>query len=455
MGAMSNAETSTPSSRQDGLAVVGIVLSLLAVVGAVVGVGLGIRAVDEAGNGGTGVAAAAALTSSVSLTEFAVTPDHLTVAAGGSVELVNDGAVVHNLAVEGHDLVSADIAGGERTTFDLSGLEPGDYDVYCAIAGHREAGMTGTLTVTDGEGAGTASGGGGHGSMTWEEMDAVMHERTAAFPAETEGVGAQELAPTVLPDGTKQFELTASVFDWEVEPGKVVEAWGYNGQTPGPTIRVDVGDTVRVIVHNELAESTAVHFHGMFTPNDMDGVPDITQEPIRPGESFTYEFVAREAQVGMYHSHHNAHVQVTNGLLGAFYVGEMPLPEGVPTPAIDMPMVLNDAGTIGLSLNGKSFPATAPVVAKQGDWIKVDYMNEGIQIHPMHLHGMPQMVIAKDGWPLPEPVMMDTVNVAPGERFTVLIHATEPGAWAWHCHILTHAEGSQGMFGMVTALVVQ
>jgi FtsP/CotA-like multicopper oxidase with cupredoxin domain len=159
--------------------------------------------------------------------------------------------------------------------------------------------------------------------------------------------------------------------------------------------------------------------------------------------------------VGMYHSHHNAQVQVPNGLLGAIYIGKMPLPAGVPTPAVDMPLIVNDAGTIGYSLNGKSFPATAPFVVKRGEWVKIDYMNEGMQVHPMHLHGMPQLVIAKDGRPLPDPHLEDTVTVAPGERFTVLVHATEPGTWAWHCHILNHAEPSDGMFGMVTALVVQ
>ena len=117
-------------------------------------------------------------------------------------------------------------------------------------------------------------------------------------------------------------------------------------------------------------------------------------------------------------------------------------------------MILNDAGTIGYSLNGKSFPATAPYVAEFGDWIKIDYMNEGLQVHPMHLHGMPQLVIAKDGYPRP-PVLEDTVLVAPGERIDVIVDATEPGGWAFHCHILTHAEAEDGMFGMVTALVVE
>jgi len=241
----------------------------------------------------------------------------------------------------------------------------------------------------------------------------------------------------------------------KLEPGKVVQAWGYNKQVPGPTIRVDVGDKVAIVVHNELPEYTALHPHGFIVPNAMDGVPDITQPAIKPGESFTYTFTVREPMVGMYHSHFDAQVQVPNGLLGAFYAGHMPLPAGTPSPVVDAPMVLNDAGVIGFSLNGKSFPATEPFVAKVGDWIKVDYMNEGVQIHPMHLHGMPQLVIAKDGHPLATPQLEDTVTVAPGERVSVLIHATEAGTWAWHCHILNHAEREDGMFGMVTALVVK
>jgi FtsP/CotA-like multicopper oxidase with cupredoxin domain len=115
--------------------------------------------------------------------------------------------------------------------------------------------------------------------------------------------------------------------------------------------------------------------------------------------------------------------------------------------------VLNDAG-IGISINGKSFPATQPILAKKGDKIRIRYMNEGLQIHPMHLHGMYQTVYAKDGVPLPIPYLADTVTIAPGERYDVLVDCQEPGAWAFHCHILTHAESSTGMFGMVTALVI-
>lgn len=290
--------------------------------------------------------------------------------------------------------------------------------------------------------------------IDFEHMDAMMRERTKAFPAKTKGLGGQPLAPRVLADGTKEFRLTTKIVKWEVEPGKVVDAWTYNGVVPGPTISVEVGEKVRVVVTNELPESTAVHFHGIRVPNSQDGVPDITQDPIKPGKTFTYAFTAERAAVGMYHSHHDAQTQVPNGLAGAFLIGEMPVPKGVRVSQV-LPMMLNDAGAIGLSLNGKSFPATAPIVAKQDEWIVVHYLNEGMGVHPMHLHGLDQLVIAKDGYPLPEPYLADTVLVSPGERYTVLVKADLPGVWAWHCHILSHAENETGMFGMVTAMVVE
>ena len=434
--------------RQDGLAVVGAFLGALALLASVFAVGLAMRAEDD--DGGDGPATAGSV--EVTLAEFSIEPETIEASTGSSIRVTNAGSVEHNLAVKGTDLVSETIAGGASTSLDVSSLEPGDYTVICAIPGHESAGMVGTLRLGSSSGSQVA-----HqvSSMSWEEMDEVMKARTAAFPAKTSATGATELAPRVLADGTKEFTLTASVFDWETEPGKTVEAWGYNEQVPGPTLRVGVGEKVRIVVRNELPESTALHAHGMILPNAMDGVPDITQPPIHPGEEFVYEWVTREPMVGMYHSHHNAAKQVTNGLLGAFYVGEMPLPAGVPEPVLDVPMVLNDAGAIGYSLNGKSFPATAPYAVQPGEWIKVDYMNEGLQIHPMHLHGMPQLVIAKDGYPLANPSTEDVVTVAPGERYTVLVHATEPGAWVWHCHILPHAENDQGMIGMVTALIVQ
>ena len=174
-----------------------------------------------------------------------------------------------------------------------------------------------------------------------------------------------ELAPTVLADGTKEFDLVAEIVDWEVEPGKIVKAWAYNGTVPGPTIRVNEGDKVRIKLTNKLPESTSLHPHGCSVPNAMDGFDPLTQEPIKPGETFTYEWVAKGPKVCMYHSHHDAQVQVPNGLVGALYIGQLNLPAGTKVDH-EVTMVLNDAGTIGLSLNGRSFPATQGYVVKAG-----------------------------------------------------------------------------------------
>jgi FtsP/CotA-like multicopper oxidase with cupredoxin domain len=293
-------------------------------------------------------------------------------------------------------------------------------------------------------------------SLSADEMDAFHEAGVSAFPAETRGKGNQPLEFEMDGD-VKVFRLTCDIVpDWEFDVGKTVEAWTYNGVVPGPEIRVTEGDRVRIHVKNNLNESTAVHWHGLVLPNDQDGVPFVTQPPIKPGEEYTYEFTAAEGNAGthMYHSHNNSAKQVTMGLLGAFTI----LPKDPSTrPSYDKEflMILNDGPIGGYSINGKSFPATEPLVAKKGERIMVRYYNEGLMIHPMHLHGMPQLVIAQDGWLLPQPYMCDTLNIAPGQRFEVLIDCTEVGLWAFHCHILSHAEGDHGMFGMVTVLIVE
>lgn len=460
-------------NRQDREAVgVGIaIFTLVALCFSVVALVVAAQA-DE--GGGTPAGAV-----QVSLGEFFIQPAEITAPVDGTLAVTNGGTSVHNLAVEGADKVTKDLNSGEADTLDLGGLEAGAYTVFCAIPGHREAGMLGTLSVG---GGGTADG--THDAHAAEEavlreqndtadetqrkpVDAYVKQLTDG--ANTEGVGNQPLEPKVLPDGTKEFELTASIIDWEVEPGKTVRAWAYNEQVPGPWIKVNVGDKVRVVFNNELPQSSAIHFHGIETPMAMDGVPFVTQDPVKPGDTFVYEFVADEPQQGMYHSHHHAEHQVPDGMLGVFQVGEVPVPDGFGMGPVtqEVPLVLNDAGVIGLSLNGKSFPATAPVMAKVGETVAIYYHNEGLQVHPMHLHGVPQLVVAKDGIPLAQPYWVDTLNVAPGERYSVLVKPearhlgpvdangqATPGIWAYHCHILTHAETEAGMRWMVTTFIV-
>jgi FtsP/CotA-like multicopper oxidase with cupredoxin domain len=291
--------------------------------------------------------------------------------------------------------------------------------------------------------------------MTADEMDAMHEAGVKAFPAPTAGLGGQPLEP-IMDGDVKVFNLKAQAVSWEYQPGKFADAYGYNGVLPGPEIRVTEGDKVRFIVTNELPESTAVHWHGVMVPNAMDGVPFITQPPIKPGASFIYEFQIREGNAGthMYHSHHNSTEQVGKGLLGAFII-EPKDPSTRPAYDIEYTIVLNDGPIGGYSLNGKSFPATQPFTAKLGQRILWRFINEGQMIHPMHLHGMPMTVVAEDGYVLAQPFKRDTVLVDPGARIEAITEATELGVWAFHCHILSHAETAQGMFGMVTVLIVE
>ena len=289
----------------------------------------------------------------------------------------------------------------------------------------------------------------------WEAMD---HHHEQGIRTFLENMGQDENfwrkpLDYTLDGDTKVFELTCTNVQWETEPGKVFPAFAYNGMIPGPEIRVTEGDRVRILVTNEMNQSTAVHWHGVDVPNDQDGVPFITQPPIKPGETYTYEFVAANAGSHMYHSHHNSLEQVVGGLLGAFII-EPRSQRDEPVVDHDYTLILNDT-FLGFTLNGKSFPYTQPLTAKLGERIRIRFMNEGLMDHPMHLHGMPMRVIAKDGYNLPAPYLCDTVSVSPGERYDVLVEARAPGIWAFHCHVLSHAETRSGMFGMVTVLVIE
>ena len=379
----------------------------------------------------------------VALKELKIEPAVLQADAGApiSITVTNEGTTDHNFGVVGHG--KSDMLGpGESTVLELGSLEPGTYETICEVPGHAEGGMKGQLVV------GGSSGGPATHAMSSDEMDAAYMRSLKAFPAKTDGLGGRPMTPTIV-GGVKVFELTAAETRWEVSPGDVRDAMAYNGQVPGPEIRVQEDDKVRVVLQNDLNESTSIHFHGVNVPNSADGVAGITEDITKPGDSVTYEFTAENSGSHMYHSHMNGAVQIPMGLLGAFIV------EGENEPAVDVDqtMVIND-GPLGFTLNGKSFPATQPIAAKPGQTVRIRYMNEGLQGHPMHLHGMEQTVITKDGWELPAPYKADTLWVAPGERYDVLVEA-RPGVWAFHCHILSHAEGPSGMFGMVTALAVQ
>lgn len=444
---------------------------MMGIIGAGIAAALTILAIgfvanDDDGEGGS----AGGETPTAELSEFAI-DGNLTVPEGGALDVQNVGSQIHNLMVEDGPK-TADLAAGEGETLALDELGEGEYVVFCGIAGHRDAGMESTLVVggsTEEHSAESHS----DPNTDWEALDQQMLDSFTPFVEAlesgepvTEGMGGQPIEPVMDPDGYKRFDITAEIGEWEVEPGKVVEAWMYNGQVPGPTIRANIGDKIRVRYINKLPMGSDLHLHGIEKPNEFDGVAPLTQDLVPSGESFDYEFTADEPQIGMFHPHAHGYVGIPNGLWGAMVIGEDELiPRGRTVSGVQIPadlepvmrgvMTLNDAGTIGLSLNGKSFPATEGYVFNQGDWATFHYYNEGLQSHPMHLHEFDQLVYARDGIPLDQPYWADTINIAPGERYSVLFQTDKPGAWVWHCHILNHAERESGMFGMVTAVVVQ
>ena len=271
------------------------------------------------------------------------------------------------------------------------------------------------------------------------------------------------LTPTMDGD-VKVFELTIDEFEQKIDEKMApVAAVGYNKAWPGPTIRATEGDKLRVTFTNNLKETTGVHFHGIeFDSFFMDGVPFVTQLPITPGESFTYEFTAKPAGSMMYHSHHNATDQVGRGLLAAFIID--PKDDKDPKKAYEKKYgvgydreytwISNDT-LGGFTINGHGFPATVPVLAAVGENVLIRFMNEGIMMHPWHSHGYRMKVVARDGAPLGTAAFeCDTLGVNPGERWDAVISADRPGIWAFHCHILPHVEGLDGMFGMVSTLMV-
>ncbi len=449
----------------------GMTALLIALVAALLVIGVIGLLDDDGGDASASGGGAASTTIDVTLSEFKI--DGTLTAEAGDVNLsvANAGTQQHNLVVEELGTETPLLNAGDSAELALGTLDAGNYTVFCSVPGHRDSGMESTLVVGSPESTGEAASGGVHGAghdpnaYDAEAMDKIMMDSMKAFPVDQDVRGNQILEPKILADGTKEFELTASIIKWEVRPGEIVDAWAYNGQVPGPVLKTNVGDKVKVIFNNDTPLGSDIHWHGLTIPNNMDGVSPYTQEPVSSGDSFIYEFTVDTPTIAMYHAHMHSQISVPNGMFGAFLVGDNPIPYGqtisgitIPedvVPTVEIPMVLNDAGVIGLTLNGKSFPATEPMVLETGQWASVHYFNEGLTAHPMHLHGFPQLVYAKDGIPLDQPYWADTINIAPGERYSVLFQGTVPGVWVWHCHILTHVESETGLFGMATAVIVQ
>jgi len=259
--------------------------------------------------------------------------------------------------------------------------------------------------------------------------------------------------PWTSKDGVKEFRLTAEPVKREFAKGMTVNAWGYNGSTPGPTIEAVEGDRVRFFVTNKLPERTSVHWHGILLPNGMDGVSGLNQPHIEPGETYVYEFTLKQNGTFMYHPHSDEMVQMALGMMGFFVIhpkvpetpkvdrqfvvmlGEWYVAPGTATPN---PNVMTDFNLF--TFNSRVWPGTDPWVVKKGERVRFSFGNLTMDSHPIHVHGYTFEEVGTDGGPVPRSARRPetTVNVPVGSTRTVELVANVEGDWSFHCHKSHH-----------------
>lgn len=257
--------------------------------------------------------------------------------------------------------------------------------------------------------------------------------------------------PWTIVDGVKEFRLTAEHLKREFLPDVWIDVGGYNGSMPGPTIEAVEGDKVRVIVHNKLPESTVVHWHGLEVPIAQDGVPGVTQDPILPGGSYTYEFTLRQNGTFFYHSH--GAMQEGMGMVGLFIIH----PRSVHNPPVDRDIALviqewailpgaSIPNTMSMefnvfTINGRAAPYITPLVIKQGERVRIRMVNlSPIDHHPMHLHGQTFWITGTEAGRIPETAWIPSNNVLVGvaQARDIEFMAENPGDWVLHCHMFHH-----------------
>ena len=256
--------------------------------------------------------------------------------------------------------------------------------------------------------------------------------------------------PFKLIDGVKEFHLIAEVVRTEFAPGRPVDAWGFNGSVPGPTIEINQGDHVRVVFDNHLPEMTAIHWHGFEVPMEMDGSVGLGQDPVPPGGRYVYEFTLNQAGTFFYHSHFA--MQEMMGMLGMFIMH----PKEPFTPAVDRDFGIviqewallpnnNVPNTLSmefnwLTFNGKSGPATTPMLVKQGERVRIRLINLGMDHHPIHLHGFQFSVTGTEAGRTPQHLWYDqnTVLVGVAQARDIEFDAKYVGDWMLHCHLPHH-----------------
>jgi FtsP/CotA-like multicopper oxidase with cupredoxin domain len=257
----------------------------------------------------------------------------------------------------------------------------------------------------------------------------------------------------------KEFHLVAEPVVREIAPGMKANLWGYNGQSPGPTIEAVEGDKVRIFVTNRLPEHTTVHWHGQRLPNGMDGMGGLTQPHIKPGQTYVYEFELRRSGTFMYHPHSDEMVQMAMGMMGFFVVhprqaAAQPanrdfvflLASYLIDPGSYVPRV-NEMLDFNLwTMNSRAFPGIDPMVVRKGDRVRIRIGNLTMTNHPMHLHGHDFEVTCTDGGWVPRDARWPevTVDVGVGQMRAIEFIAESEGDWAFHCHKSHHTMNAMG-----------
>jgi FtsP/CotA-like multicopper oxidase with cupredoxin domain len=267
--------------------------------------------------------------------------------------------------------------------------------------------------------------------------------------------------PWRMNQGVKEFHLVAEPVVREMAPGFKAHLWGYNGQSPGPTIEVVEGDRVRIFVTNKLPEHTSVHWHGQRLPNGMDGVSGLTQRSIKPGQTFVYEFVARRPGSFMYHPHADEMTQMAMGMMGlwithpkekhplidevnrdfCFLLNAFDIDPGSYTPKT---MTMLDFNL--WSWNSRIFPGIDSLNVRLNDKVRIRVGNLTMTNHPIHLHGHEFTVTGTDGGPIPQTARWPevTTDVAVGQMRQIEFVADEEGDWSFHCHKSHHTMNAMG-----------
>jgi manganese oxidase len=265
--------------------------------------------------------------------------------------------------------------------------------------------------------------------------------------------------PWRMREGIKEFHLVAEPVEREIAPGMRAHLWGYNGQSPGPTIEVVEGDRVRIFVTNRLSEATSIHWHGQRLPNGMDGVSGLNQPSIKAGQTFVYEFRAQRAGTFMYHPHADETTQMAMGMMGfwvthpsdpgatkvdrdyVFLLNAYDISPGSYTPKVSTMLDFNL-----WTFNSRAFPGIDPMVARRGERVRIRVGNLTMTNHPIHLHGHEFEVVGTDGGWVPPGARWPevTTDIAVGQMRAIEFTAAAPGDWAFHCHKSHHTMNAMG-----------